>query len=170
MLKLIFCAGNFSTLLYQRFVFSVINRCHTKGVARLPSPNPNVVLGFKTWDMPFALSVVVLRLETCLIFSKIAKQWRLSAPQHPLNLQYWWPDVMCFGQIVVFRADYDEIELQKPVMTSFQWRHRHYVTEKHHQNNVAKFFSFLAFPNQNFWLRQGVIHVFLLKRLGLKHL
>jgi len=33
----------------------------------------------------------------------------------PFYLQYWWPEVPWFGQIVVFQADYeyDEIELQK---------------------------------------------------------
>jgi len=28
-----------------------------------------------------------------------------------LNLQYWWPEVRWVDQIVVFQADYDEIEL-----------------------------------------------------------
>jgi len=46
---------------------------------------------------------------------------------------------------VVFEADYDEIELQSIVMTSFQWRH---------QNNVTKFFPIWAPPNQNLWLCQ----------------
>jgi len=35
------------------------------------------------------------------------------SPPAPLNLQYWWPEVPWFGQLVVFEADYDEIELQK---------------------------------------------------------
>jgi len=35
---------------------------------------------------------------------------------------------------VVFEADYDEIELQNVVMTSFPWRHRHYVTKITSQN------------------------------------
>jgi len=43
----------------------------------------------------------------------------------PLNLQYWWPEVSWFGQIVGFQVDYDEIELQKYSMASFQWRHHH---------------------------------------------
>jgi len=43
---------------------------------------------------------------------------------------------------VVFEADYDNIELQNIVMTSFQRRHHHYVTEKRHRNNVTKFFQF----------------------------
>jgi len=30
---------------------------------------------------------------------------------------------------VFFQADYDKIELQKVVMTSIQWSHRHYFTE-----------------------------------------
>jgi len=55
---------------------------------------------------------------------------------------------------VVSQADYDEIELQNIVMTSFQWRHHHYVTEKRYQNKVTKFFPIWAPPNQNFWLRQ----------------
>jgi len=33
---------------------------------------------------------------------------------------------------VVFEADYDEIELQNIVMTSFQRHHHHYVTKKRH--------------------------------------
>jgi len=55
---------------------------------------------------------------------------------------------------VVFETDYDEIELQNIVMTSFQWCHHHYVTEKHHQDNVTKSFPIWAPRNQNFWLRQ----------------
>jgi len=38
---------------------------------------------------------------------------------------------------MVFEADYDETELQNIVMTSFQWRHHNYVTNKRHQNNVT---------------------------------
>jgi len=30
-------------------------------------------------------------------------------------------------------------KFKKPVMTSFQWRHRYYVTEKRQQSNVIKF-------------------------------
>jgi len=30
----------------------------------------------------------------------------------------------------------------KIVMTSVQWRHHHYATEKCHQNNVTIFFQF----------------------------
>jgi len=55
--------------------------------------------------------------------------------------------------MVIFKADYDKIELQNIVMTSFQWRHHHYVTKKRHQNNVTKIFPISAPPNQNFWLR-----------------
>jgi len=43
-------------------------------------------------------------------FSKIAKRWGLFAPS-AFNLQYWRPEVTWFGQIVVFQADYDKIEL-----------------------------------------------------------
>jgi len=37
-------------------------------------------------------------------------------------------------QNCVFQTDYDEIELQKIVMTSFQWRHHHYGSENRYQN------------------------------------
>jgi len=47
---------------------------------------------------------------------------------------------------VIFEADYDEIELQNIVMTSFPWRHHHYVTKKRHQNNVTNFFQFELLP------------------------
>jgi len=40
--------------------------------------------------------------------------------------------LLCFGQIVVFQAKYDEIELQKIAITSFQWRHHHYLTKNGH--------------------------------------
>jgi len=33
------------------------------------------------------------------------------SPPAPLNLQYWWLEVSWFGQIVIFEADYDKIEL-----------------------------------------------------------
>jgi len=36
-----------------------------------------------------------------------------SASQALLYLQYWWPKVSWFGQIMLFQADCDEIELQK---------------------------------------------------------
>jgi len=39
-------------------------------------------------------------------------------------------------------------------MTSFQWRHHHYVTENHHQTNVTKIFPIWSPPIQNFWLCQ----------------
>jgi len=42
---------------------------------------------------------------------------------------------------MVFEVDYDDIELQNIVMTSFQRRH-HCVTEKRHQDNVTNFFQF----------------------------
>jgi len=70
---------------------------------------------------------------------------------------------------VVFEADYDEIELQTIVMTSFPWRHHHCVTKKRHQNNVTKFFAIWALPNQNFWLRpwSWVNNLMVFKKSGL---
>jgi len=73
-----------------------------------------------------------------------------SAPAKTSTLATW---SFVIGQIMVFQADYDKIELQKIVTTSFQWRHHHYATIKRHQNNATKF-SNLGPSNQNFWLRQ----------------
>jgi len=47
---------------------------------------------------------------------------------------------------VVFQTDYDEIELKKSVMASFQWRYHYYVIEKRHQTNVTRFFHFGPLP------------------------
>jgi len=53
---------------------------------------------------------------SCIIlvtrFQKLPSAGALR-PQRTINLQYWWPKVPWFRQIVVFQADYDEIELQK---------------------------------------------------------
>jgi len=43
------------------------------------------------------------------------------------------------------------------VMTSFQWRHHHYVREKRHIINVMNIFPIWAPLNQNFWLRQWAL-------------
>jgi len=67
------------------------------------------------------------------------------------NLQCWWPEVPWFGQIVVFEADYDEIELKNIVMTTFQWRHHHYVTKKRHQNNVKWSWSWFWPDRSWYW-------------------
>jgi len=34
-----------------------------------------------------------------------------SPSSAPLYLRFWWPEVACFGQFVVFRTNYDETEL-----------------------------------------------------------
>jgi len=70
---------------------------------------------------------------------------------------------------VVFEADYDKIKLQNIIMTSFQWRHCHYITEKRHQNNVTNFFPIWALLNQNFWLcqRSWVNNLIVFKNSGL---
>jgi len=80
-------------------------------------------------------------------FSKITK---------PLNLQYWWPKVRWFDQIVVFQADCDE-------------KNRYYVifvtsSPLRRPNDITKItlpnFSILLPPlNQNFWLRHWVKHI-----------
>jgi len=72
-------------------------------------------------------------------FLKLAKRWGLSAIA-PLNLQYWWLEVPWFDQIVVFEADYDEIELENIVMTSFQWRH-HHSSSRNVTNITSQIFS-----------------------------
>jgi len=71
--------------------------------------------------------------------------------------------------MVVFEADYDEIELQNIIMTSFQRRHHHDVTKKRHQTNVTIFFPIWAPPNQNFWLHQWswVNNLMIFKKSGL---
>jgi len=82
--------------------------------------------------------------ETCLKCTILVTNFQKSPsaegspPLAPLNLQYWWPEVPWFGQIVVFQADYDEIELQKNSL----WRHHHYFAENVIQNNVTNFIQF----------------------------
>jgi len=39
--------------------------------------------------------------------------------------------------------------IKKSVMTSFQWRHRYYVTEKRYQTDVTIFFYFGPLPFKN---------------------
>jgi len=83
-------------------------------------------------------------------FSKIAKRWRLTAPTI-LNLQYWWPEVRWFDQIVVFQADCDEIELQKISydvisVTSSSIRQSNEITEITSQNVT----NLGPLSNQNF--------------------
>jgi len=51
---------------------------------------------------------------------------------------------------MIFEADYDKIELQNIVMTSFQWRHHYYVTEK-----TSQIFSNLG-PSQSKFLATPV--------------
>jgi len=51
------------------------------------------------------------------------------------------------GQIVVFEAYYDEIELQK---YSYDVTDHYYVSEKRYQNNVIIFFQIWVPPNQYF--------------------
>jgi len=87
--------------------------------------------------------------ETCLKCTILVTNFQKSPsaggfpPQAPLNLQYWWSEVPWFDQILVFEADYDKIELQN-IVTTFLWRHYHYVTEKRHQNNVTKIYPIWA--------------------------
>jgi len=67
--------------------------------------------------------------------------------------------------MVVFEADYDEIELQNIVMTSFQWRHHYDLTKITSQI----FFPIWAPPYQNFWWRQWswVNNMMIIKKSGL---
>jgi len=70
-------------------------------------------------------------------FSKIAKR--------SLNLRFWWPELVWFGQIVFFK-----LIMTKSVMTSC---HRNYVTEKRHQTKVIRFFNFGHFQIKIFSLK-----------------
>jgi len=81
-------------------------------------------------------------------FLQIAKHWRLFASSS-CKLQFWWSEVSWSGQIVVFLADYDDIEVQKIVMTSSQLHYRETSLKLRHN-----FFPIWAPSNQNFWLRQ----------------
>jgi len=47
---------------------------------------------------------------------------------------------------------------KKIVMTSFQWRHHHYITEKHHQYNVTNFFQFEPFQSKFLATPVNVMH------------
>jgi len=50
-------------------------------------------------------------------FSKIASAGGFPPPAY--LLQHWWPEVTWYDQILFFRADCDEIKLQKNRL----WRH-----------------------------------------------
>jgi len=52
----------------------------------------------------------------------------------------------------VFQTDYDEIELKKSVMTSFQRHHRYYVTKL-----TSRSFSILGLSQSKIWLRQWFV-------------
>jgi len=61
-----------------------------------------------------------------------------------------WPNCVFF-----FQAGYDESELRKIAMTSFQWHHHNYITKL-----TSQFFPIWSPsppPNQNFWLRQCIV-------------
>jgi len=49
--------------------------------------------------------------------SKIAKCWGREPPV-PLNLRRWWPEVVWFGQIVVFKLIMTKLNLNNQL-----WRH-----------------------------------------------
>jgi len=70
---------------------------------------------------------------------KIAKRWGVPPPA-PLNLQYWWPEVPWFGQIVVFEAQISKYSYDVITITSPKQRHKNFPVS--------------APPNQKFWLRQ----------------
>jgi len=84
--------------------------------------------------------------------SPSAGGWPTSAP---LNLQYWCPKVKWFDQIGFFKLIVTKSNFKKLVITSFLWRHHHYVititsprrhTKWRYQNMVTKFFHFAPFP------------------------
>jgi len=59
----------------------------------------------------------------------------------PLNLHYWWPEVMWFEQIVVFKLIETKSNFKKSVMTSFPLRQPDDVTKQRHN-----FFPFCPLP------------------------
>jgi len=74
-------------------------------------------------------------------FSNIVKRWGLSAPmQRPLTFNIDDFKLRDLATLWFFKLIMTKSNFKKTVITSFQWRHRHYITEKRHQNN-AQFFS-----------------------------
>jgi len=75
-------------------------------------------------------------------------------PPAPINLRFWCPKVARFGQIVLFRTDYDEIKIKK-IGYDVIFSDVIVITSP---KNVIKItlqnFSILSPSNQNFWLRQ----------------
>jgi len=63
-------------------------------------------------------------------------------PLRPFNLQFWWLEVAWFTQIVFFQTIMTKLNFKKSIVTSFQWRHRYYITKEGHHTNVTRFFNF----------------------------
>jgi len=78
-------------------------------------------------------------------FPKIAKHWGWRAPAS-FNLRFWWPQVTCFGLIVVFQTDYDEIELQKISYDVISVTLSQLCHLKRYQNNVTNFSVLAPLP------------------------
>jgi len=81
------------------------------------------------------------------IFSKIAKRCMgLFAPSAlKSSILVTWSSVI-WPNCGFSSWYYNEIELQKIVMTPFQWLHHHYVTEKRYQDYVTIFSQFGPLP------------------------
>jgi len=63
----------------------------------------------------------------------------LSAPKSLILMT--WSCVVWPNKLIMTKSN-----LKKSVMTSFQWRHRNYVTEIRHQNKDIRFFNFGPLP------------------------
>jgi len=95
-------------------------------------PETKTVRNMGNWSTSFRFSRWILA-EMCLqykCFILVTNFQKLpsaggSPPPAPLNLQFWWPKIAWFYQIVFFfELIVSKSNLKKSVMTSFQWRYR----------------------------------------------
>jgi len=104
---------------------------------------------FRTFRLNFSRD----KCLKCIILVTIWTSAGGSPFPTPLNLRFWWPEVAWFCHFVFFKLIMTKSKLKKSDMTSFQWRHRYYVTQKCHLTKVRRFLilgpsqlKFLATP------------------------
>jgi len=71
---------------------------------------------------------------------------RSSPPQRSFTFDFRNLKLRYLARIVFFKLVMTKWKFKKAVITSFQWHHRYYVTEKRHQTNVTRFFYFGPLP------------------------
>jgi len=75
-------------------------------------------------------------------FSKIASGQSTFRPQRSLSLNFGDLKLRDFAKLQFCKRIMTKSDFFKISRTSFKWRHRYYITEKHHQTNVTDFFYF----------------------------